>query len=644
MKQAVADKPVQVERLGEVEALLRDWQINVTEPNIALRRQIGDAKTMNDMAKLVGEARGKEYFDKFRAQIATFIGREQTLLDTRRSAFEQATATVEAIIRNQLSTKTILINLKSMKENEARVSHSFNAIALANEVLISAVDMETGVRGYLLAGHEDFLESYVAGREHFDDSILDLRDLVNDNSKQLELLSKIDVNIKAWLSDVVEPMIALRREIGDAKTMDDMADLVREEKGRIYFDNFRLLMADFAIDEEDLLAARQKESDETLSNAEVITVIAIVLGGGLAVLIAWFVGQGIAKPIVKMTEAMSALAKGELDVSISAEGRKDEVGKMAEAVVVFKDNMIEAERLNREKVKETEQKEAERQRVENLIKGFEGTVVSVLDKFNQADSAMGQVSGEVKNTAEKTLLGSTNVAVSSEQATRNVEAVATAADELSSSIHEIGRQVTQANQVSTNAVEKANLTSVQFKVLEENVAKISDIVDLINDIADQTNLLALNATIEAARGGEAGKGFAVVAAEVKNLANQTSQATEEITTQIAEVQNSTRNSVAAIEQISTVIGDINEITTAIAASVEEQGAATSEIARNVDEAAIGTRGVLTTIAEVQGTAEAASQAASKITDTSSSLSSQSSLLRKEVTTFLQEVQLESIPA
>ena len=247
-----------------------------------------------------------------------------------------------------------------------------------------------------------------------------------------------------------------------------------------------------------------------------------------------------------------------------------------------------------------------------------------------------------KNAVDSTKTESASVAAAADQASRNVETVASAAEELSSSITEISRQVSQANDVSNRAVTEADETSGQIRILEENVTKIGEIVSLINDIAAQTNLLALNATIEAARAGEAGKGFAVVASEVKNLANQTAKATDEISTQIGQVQASTQQAVSAIGSISGVIRDISEISGSISAAVEEQGAATQEIARNVEEASGGTQSVSVSINDVLQSAQKSDATADAISDASNALSTQSDTLQTRVASFLQEVKHDDI--
>ncbi|MFC3226692.1 methyl-accepting chemotaxis protein [Marinibaculum pumilum] len=390
--------------------------------------------------------------------------------------------------------------------------------------------------------------------------------------------------------------------------------------------------------------ARQRNSsrlaevgDATVAEADRIqwlTVGAIVLAVILSVLLAFGIGRSIARPIRAMTGAMSRLAEGDTETQIPAQDRGDEIGEMAEAVQIFKDNMIRNEEMAATQRREQEEREQRTQAIEALTRDFDGAVADVLAQLGAATQEMQATAASMSNTAGETSRQANMVAAASEQASGNVQTVAAAAEELSSSIEEIARQVNQSATIAGRASEDARRTNAQVDGLAQAAQKIGEVVSLIQDIAEQTNLLALNATIEAARAGEAGKGFAVVASEVKNLATQTARATEQISQQIAGIQSETGEAVSAIQGIGRTIGEVNDIATSIAAAVEQQGAATQEISRNVQEAAHGTREVTSNIGGVTQAAGEAGGAAETVKASASAMAAQSQRLSEAVEQFL----------
>jgi len=384
----------------------------------------------------------------------------------------------------------------------------------------------------------------------------------------------------------------------------------------------------------------ESEAGAVESNSRMLAIILwVMLGAGLGIAAAVVCAttRAIVPPITAMTGAMGRLADGDHSVDIPGTERRDEVGLMAKAVLVFKENMIRAKELAAREAEAQKQREARARAIEDLTAGFDADVSAVLKTVASATTEMQATAQSMTATAEETSRQATAVAAASEQASTNVQTVASAAEELSASISEISRQVAQSAQIAAKAVADAEETNGRVRGLAEAAQKIGDVVSLINDIASQTNLLALNATIEAARAGEAGKGFAVVASEVKSLANQTAKATEDIAAQISAIQNSTREAVAAIDGISSVIREINEIATTIASAVEEQGAATQEIARNVQQAAQGTTEVSSNISGVTEAATTTGAAAEQVLAAASELSQQSEMLRSKVESFLAAV-------
>jgi methyl-accepting chemotaxis protein len=332
------------------------------------------------------------------------------------------------------------------------------------------------------------------------------------------------------------------------------------------------------------------------------------------------------------------LANGEFAVEVQGTDREDEIGDIAKAAVVFKDNGLAKVRMEQEQ-KENEKRVAE-QRKADIIKmadSFEAAVGEIIETVSSASTELEASAESLTKTAERAQHVTTTVAAASEEASTNVQSVASATEELSSSVNEISRQVQESARMANEAVDQARKTNDRVGELSKAAARIGDVVELINTIAGQTNLLALNATIEAARAGEAGRGFAVVASVVKALAEQTAKATGEIGQQITGIQAATQDSVTAIKEISGTIEKLSEISSTIAAAVEEQGAATQEISRNVQQAALGTEQVSSNITDVQRGAGETGSASSQVLSAAQSLSRDSNRLKLEVGKFLNTV-------
>ncbi|MEP9377616.1 HAMP domain-containing methyl-accepting chemotaxis protein [Aquabacter sp. CN5-332] len=343
----------------------------------------------------------------------------------------------------------------------------------------------------------------------------------------------------------------------------------------------------------------------------------------------------ISRPIKRLTGVLTSISNDELDVEVPGTERKDELGAMARSAEALRQDLVEAERM-RQEAAEAERRNAERMKEERneIANEFESKMGALAGAFANSSSEVSDAARSLSASAEETSRQAQAVAGAANEASNNVQTVAASTEEMSASIREIGVQVSHAANIAVEASRATEQTHGEIRELSTAAAKISEVVDLITNIAGQTNLLALNATIEAARAGDMGKGFAVVAQEVKELASQTAKATEVIGLKVSEIQGATQRTVGSIEKIVGIITDIRQATSAIATAVEQQGAATREIAYNTQNAAQGTEGVNDNISGVGRAAEMTGAASTQMMTLSTSLSSQANELQDEVQRFV----------
>lgn len=385
--------------------------------------------------------------------------------------------------------------------------------------------------------------------------------------------------------------------------------------------------------------AEVKAAIESGRESQTTMIILVIVGVAAGFLIATILTRSaISNPLQFCIANLQKLSDGNLDVDIPDTDRRDEIGKVTKAMDIFRDNMRRTRELEAE-AKEQEKQAIERRKADmaQLADEFEKSVITVVQSVGHDTLSMQEMSRDLTEIAGRSAEHTTAAAAAAEQASLNIQTVSSAATQLSASIAEITRQVESSTKITEQVVGEAESVNRMVKSLADTTQKIGDVVNLITDVASQTNLLALNATIEAARAGEAGKGFAVVANEVKNLANQTARATDEISTQIAAVQAATQEAVSAVSHITHTIRHINETSSAIASAVEEQGSATEEIARNVLQAAEGASAVSANIANLSLSATETDQASTNVMHAAQDLTQQSVTLQQGVQNFIKTI-------
>jgi methyl-accepting chemotaxis protein len=607
---------------GAVEKFIRTW--NVSDKEAA-------TKAIEAVGKLADQV--EQQFGKLRA-IAEGAGPVRTELETYRASFAAATDAVDRM--RAATTKTDALGAS------AGLDVGAIQVALANrsdpERLVNPMRLASAVDAVRVTVMRYGATLSTADGDDAKVAIGYAQIAIADTEAEITLAGSAgDAKLKSMVTALKTALTA------DVAALDEVVKVASDLRAR----QSDLVKASATIDQQvntinqKLGTVRAEQGEKTASSVQQTQQTVIMTASGalvLGIVLAWLIGSSVSGPIRSMTDRMQSLASGELDEAIPGGESRDEIGRMARAVEVFRGNALAVRRMELEASAQRETTEADRARMMSELAGrFEQGMQGVITGVGGRAEEMGRSAEELARVAERGRGLAEAVAARAEQASMNVQTVASATQELAASIREISSQVQRSVTVSSRATDETQRTSEMIHGLSSAAEKIGNIIQLIQAIASQTNLLALNATIEAARAGDAGKGFAIVASEVKNLASQTAQATEQIASQIATIQSATGETVAAITKFGTTVKEMADIATAIASAVEEQGAATGEIARNVEQAASGTAAVTQEMGDVRAVAGETDASAEAALAAAAALQQQAVSLKSNVHDFLRTI-------
>ena len=614
-------------------------------------RQEGIAKRLDEVARTQTDRESMDRLKKLIAGMNTKLAALDGAVDDRL----KLSARGEEIVKAAQNTQSKLNEVLLPAGEKAQADITMVSMTLggdANQTMMTLLKL-VSTQVPVSQGFSDLV-----GFVNLASSLLD-RAAVAPNAESVAALEKnfkamsAKVEEKLDIVDTLQPTEGLRKageawlKLGAGESIFDARrkELAASQLGQKLLDETRGLTDELAREVAGQVKAvtnKTKEatdrSDEAISfGTFVMLMIAAISVAGAALFVWFYIGRNLVARLVGLEKTMTRLAGGDLSAEVDRRRGGDEIGQMAEALSVFREGIVQASEAAAEKAAEQETKQRQAALIDQLTREFNDGASSALAAVSSAASRMKGSAEKMSQVAAQAKEQTGAVASASEQAATNVQTVASATEELASSISEISRQVGESTRIAAQAVEQVAKSEVTVTELANAANRIGEVVGLINTIAAQTNLLALNATIEAARAGEAGKGFAVVASEVKSLATQTARATEGITAQVSAIQGSTQEAVDTIKGIGTIIDKMSEIATTVAAAVEQQGAATAEIARNIQQAASGTQNVSNNIVGVSNAANQTGETASDVLESSDGLAAESEALSAEVGRFLARI-------
>ena len=565
LQKTVDDNPPQVKLLGDIRDTINEWITNITTPQIELRRAIGNGKAMQDISQLVAEERGKKYFDEIRRMLALVQEREYALMDIR---------------KNKLNTST---DTSEFRDALAWVNHTHEVIADTKDLLATAIDMETGMRGYLLAGQEQFLEPFNWGSKAFRENIIKLKKKVDDNPTQVATLEEIRLLVEQWLADVCQPNIELRREIGNSKAMQDIASLVGEARGKKYFDKFRGMLSTFIEREQSLMEIRKEEAEGTQLIAENTLIYGILIAVVVSIIIALLLANGILKRFKRIFGGLTSFSNAELS----------QLGST----------------------------------FNQMIKGLSNNADSVYSASNELRASSHQLADGAQEQAA------------------SIEEVSSTLEEIDSITKQTSENAEHASGLSLKAESAALDGKAAMTKMSEAIDDMSDavgrikassdktakVIKTIDEIAFQTNILALNAAVEAARAGDAGSGFAVVAEEVRNLAQSSAQAALETAALIDESGKDAESGVNYTEKVSELLQNvINENIDPIVEGIQEVNQINQEVANASNEQKDGVEQINTTVANMSDLTQQNASSSEESSAASEELAKQAEALKSLV--------------